>query len=170
MDRLRAALWGSLVFLFLTISIGSSLAEDRVAGVGRAPFARGESGHRGIGSEAPWISIMLRHRTDLNLTAEQVATLEKMRSDFQQRVDPKQEELKNTEAEIARLLRENAVDLVRVKAKIEDAERLRAEFRYLRIEALESGKSVLTSEQRDKLENLASSGRGRFRRPHGEAS
>jgi Spy/CpxP family protein refolding chaperone len=113
---------------------------------------------------------MLRHRTDLNLTAEQVATLEKMRSDFQQRVDPKQEELKNTEAEIARLLRENAVDLVRVKAKIEDAERLRAEFRYLRIEALESGKSVLTSEQRDKLENLASSGRGRFRRPHGEAS
>lgn len=169
MDRFRAALWGSLVFLFLTVPVGFSLAENK-PGVDRMAFARGEGAHRGIRSEAPWISIMLRHQTELNLTAEQVTTLEKMRSDFQQQSGPKQEELKDTEAEIARLLREDAVDLAQVRAKIEEAEKLRAQFRYLRIEALEAGKSVLTSEQRDKLENLASSARGRFRRPQGQAS
>lgn len=170
MDGLRAVLWASFVFLFLTIPVGFSLAENAADGVGRKPFARGERGHRGMSAEAPWISIMLRHGTELNLTAEQVATLGKMRSDFQQQMGPKQEELRNTEAEIARLLQENPADLVQVKAKIEEAERLRAEFRYLRIEAVEAGKSVLTSEQRDKLKDLASSARSRFRRPQGQAS
>ena len=37
-----------------------------------------------MGSEAPWISIMLRHRDQLYLTGEQVATLEQMRSGFEQ--------------------------------------------------------------------------------------
>jgi len=170
MDRLRVALWGSLVFLFLTVPAGLSLAENRVGGFGRMSFAQGQRRHRGMGPEAPWISIMLRHRSELDLTAEQVATLEKLRSDFGQQVAPKQEDLRNTEAEIARLLPEKTVDLVQVRAKIEEAERLRAEFRYLRIEALENGKSVLTAEQRDKLKNLASSGHGRFRRPHGQPS
>jgi Spy/CpxP family protein refolding chaperone len=123
-----------------------------------------------MGSEAPWISIMLKHRTELNLTAGQVSALEKLRSDFERQAGPTRVDLENADAEIARLLQEKPVDLARVKNKIDEAERLRAEFRYLRVEALENGKAVLSAEQRHQLENLASSFHGRFRRPQGQPS
>ena len=172
MHRVRATLWGSLVFIFLMISVGSSpiLADERGERAGKRFFDQAQQGHRGMGSEAPWISIMLRHRDQLNLTGEQVATLEQMRSGFEQQVVPTQENLRNAESEIARLLQENTVDLAQVRAKIEEAGKFRAEFRYLRIETLEKGKAVLTAEQRDKLNNLTSSSHGRFQRPQGETS
>ena len=172
MDRIRATLWGSFVFIFLMISGGFSpaLAEEKAQGAAGRSFEQARHRHGGMGSEAPWISIMLRHRDQLNLTGEQVATLEKLRSDFQQQVAPAQEDLRNIEGEIQRLLQDNPVDLGQVRAKIEEAEKFRAEFRYLRIETLEKGRAVLTAEQRDKLKNLAFSSRGRSRKPQGEAS
>lgn len=172
MDRLRATLWGNFVFIFLMISVGPSLAaaEERDERAGGGSFAQVQGRHWGMGPEAPWITIMLRHRSELSLTAEQVATLERLRSDFEQQVTPQQADLQNAEKEIARLLQEKPVDLAQVRAKIDEAERLRAEFRYLRIETLEKGKAVLTAEQKDKLENLTFSGHGWFRRPRGEAS
>jgi len=113
---------------------------------------------------------MLRHRTQLDLTAEQVATLEQLRSHFEQRVSPRQADLRSAERGLERLLQENPVDLGQVRAKIEETEKLRAEFRYLRIETLEKGRAVLTAEQRDKLKDLTFSRHGRFRRPRAEAS
>lgn len=172
MDRIRATLWGSFVFIFLMISGGSSpaLADDKAGGAVGRSFEQARRRHGGMGSEAPWISIMLRHRDQLNLTGEQVATLEKLRSDFEQQIAPTQEDLRNAESEIARLLHESTVDLAQVRTKVEEEGKLRAEFRYLRIETLEKGKAVLTAEQRDKLKNLTSSSRGQFRKPQGETS
>lgn len=172
MDKFRAALWGSLVFIFLPIFVGPSptSADDRGYGVGRASFERARHRHWGVGPEAPWISIILRHRSQLGLTPEQVATLERLRSDFGQQAAPQREKLRNAEREIRRLLRDSPVDLAQVKAKIEEAEKLRAEFRYLRIETVETGKSVLTEQQRDELRNLVSSRRDRSRGLGGEPS
>lgn len=172
MARLQATLWGIFAFLFLMISIGSLpiLADERGERAGKRLFAQAQQRHWGMGPEAPWIGIMLRHRSQLDLTAEQAATLEQLRSDFQQQVAPTQEDLRNAESEIARLLEEGPVDLAQVRTKIEGAERLRAEYRYLRIETLEKGKAVLTAEQRDKLKNLTLPSHGPFQKPQGENS
>lgn len=171
MDRVKAGLLGTLALALLMISAASapSLA-DNGGQRGEKTTERQRFRHRYMGPEAPWISIMLRHRTELNLTTEQTAALEQMRSDFQQQVASTWADLRNTERELRRLVREDAPDLGQVKGKIDEAERLRAELRYRRIETIAAGKSVLTPEQRDQLQNLRASGHGRFRKPPGESS
>ena len=127
--------------------------------------------HRMAATEAPWISIALRHKSELNLSADQVANLEKVRAHYRDQTAPIQEELRTTEREIAALLQETPANLIQAKLKIEQAEKLRAQLRYVRVEALENGKSLLTTQQRDQLKNLASSRRpGGFRKPQGQSS
>jgi Spy/CpxP family protein refolding chaperone len=124
------------------------------------------------GPEAPWISLSLKHRADLNLTPDQVATLEQMRSDFGQQAAPIQSELRNVEGDIRRLLDESPADLDQVRVKIEQSEKLRSDLRYLRVEALDKAKAVLTAEQRDRLRDLVASNHRQHRRPQpqGQAS
>ncbi|HET8563996.1 MAG TPA: Spy/CpxP family protein refolding chaperone [Candidatus Binatia bacterium] len=126
--------------------------------------------HRGFGAEAPWISIALRHRTELSLTEDQVATLEKARTHYQNQSAPVREQLLSVEKEIAGLLQETPANLIQVRLKIEQAEKLRSELRYLRVEALENGKSVLTPQQRDQLKNLVASRLRTFRQRQGQPS
>jgi Spy/CpxP family protein refolding chaperone len=126
--------------------------------------------HRMLGTEAPWISIALRHKSELNLSADQVANLEKVRTHYRDQTTPIQEQLRTTERDIAALLQETPANLIQAKLKIEQAEKLRAQLRYLRVEALENGKSLLTAQQRDQLKNLASSRHPRFRKPQGQSS
>jgi Spy/CpxP family protein refolding chaperone len=60
--------------------------------------------------------------------------------------------------------------LIDARVKIEQSEKLRSELRYLRVEALENGKSLLTAQQRDQLKTLAGSGTRGFRKPQGQQS
>jgi Spy/CpxP family protein refolding chaperone len=53
--------------------------------------------------------------------------------------------------------------LIQVKSRIQDSEKLRTELRYLRLEALENGKSVLTEQQREQLKTLLRSRHEQFR-------
>jgi Spy/CpxP family protein refolding chaperone len=121
--------------------------------------------HRRFGHEAPLISIALKYKSELKLSADQVTNLEQIRTNYQNQAKPIQEQLGGIENEIATLLQESPANLITVKAKIEDAEKLRSELRYLRIEALENGKSLLTAEQRDQLKNLLTAGHRAFRKP-----
>ncbi len=50
------------------------------------------------------------------------------------------------------------------------ARKVRSELRYQRIEALESGRSVLSSQQQDQLKTLVRSRRDQFRKPQGQPS
>jgi Spy/CpxP family protein refolding chaperone len=126
--------------------------------------------HRMLGVEAPWISIALRHQSELNLTPDQVTTLEKIRTLYRDQATPIQEQLGAIEGELASSLQETPANLVQAKVKIEQAEKLRSQLRYLRVEALENGKSVLTAQQRDQLKNLASLRRHNFRKSQGQPS
>jgi Spy/CpxP family protein refolding chaperone len=126
--------------------------------------------HRMLGVEAPWISIALKHQSELNLTPDQVATLEKIRTVYRDQATPIQEQLRAIEAELATSLQETPANLIQAKLKIEQAEKLRSQLRYLRVEALENGKSVLTAQQRDQLKNLASLRRHNFRKSQGQPS
>jgi Spy/CpxP family protein refolding chaperone len=126
--------------------------------------------HRMLGVEAPWISIALRHQSELNLTPDQVATLEKIRTLYRDQTTPIQEQLRAIEGELASSLQETPANLIQAKLKIEQAEKLRSQLRYLRVETLENGRSVLTAQQRDQLKNLASLRRHNFRKSQGQSS
>jgi len=126
--------------------------------------------HRMFGVEAPWVSIALRHQKDLSLSPDQVATLEKIRTQFRDQSTPIQEQLRAIESDLAASLQETPANLIQAKLKIEQAEKLRSQLRYLRVEALENGKSVLTAQQRDQLKNLVAASHPGFKRPQGQPS
>jgi Spy/CpxP family protein refolding chaperone len=164
--ELRAYALGGAV---LALSVGAAfpaLAQDRRAG----NFAPGPR-HAMVGGEAPWISIALRHKAELNLSADQVANLERIRTDFQNRATPIGQQLRTLESELNTVLQQSPANLVLARTKIEQAEKLRSELRYLRIEALENGKSVLSAQQRDQLKALfAARHQGNRKPPAGQPS
>jgi len=132
-------------------------------------FSRGERMHRGFGG-APLISIALKHQSELNLTGDQVTNLEKIKNHYRSQVTPVLEQLTAIEKEIRALMQQSPADLIQIKDKIQEAEKYRSELRYLRVEALENGRSVLTSAQQEQLKTLLRSRRGHFRKPQGQAS
>jgi Spy/CpxP family protein refolding chaperone len=163
----KLALIGGAVLALSTVSIISppiSLHADNQMSATGALSQRPRM-HRRFGHEAPLISIALKYKSELNLSADQVTNLEQIRTNYQNQAEPIHEQLRGLEKEIATLLQESPANLVAVKAKIESAEKLRSELRYLRIEALENGKSVLTAAQRDQLKNLIAAGHRGFRKP-----
>jgi Spy/CpxP family protein refolding chaperone len=119
---------------------------------------------------APIISIALKHQNELKLTADQVASLEKTRTHYQSQTAPLHEKLKAVESELAKLMQETPANLIQAKVQIQEAEKIRSELRYLRVEALENGKMILTAEQRDQLKNMFMSRRGEHRRSQGQSS
>jgi len=120
--------------------------------------------HHRFGEGAPLISIALRHKTELNLSADQVANLEKIRSNYQAQVMPLVQQVRAIDKEIATLRQQPQANLIQIKAKIQQAEPLRSEIRYQRLEALENGKSILSAQQQDQLKNLLVSMRQNFRK------
>ena len=61
---------------------------------------RAQFQHPMMDGEAPWISIALRHKTELNLSTDQVANLEKIRTAFQNQVTPIAQQLKAIEGDL----------------------------------------------------------------------
>ena len=172
MRRFQLFALGSGVLALAMISASfSPPAANAQAGKG-GPGASGDRPrmHRMMGIDAPWISIALKHQSELSLTPDQVATLEKIRTQHRDQSAPIQEQLRAVEGEIAGALENTPANLIQAKVKIDQAEKLRAELRYRRVEALENGKSVLTAQQRDQLKNLASARRPGFRKQPGQPS
>ena len=110
--------------------------------------------HRGAHAERPLITLMLRHRDELGLSADQIQSLEQLRADFQREAIRREADLRVAEMELATLLEAEAPDLGQVEAKLREIERLRADLRLARIRVIEQGKARLTPEQRAKLRTL----------------
>jgi hypothetical protein len=106
--------------------------------------------------ERPLISLMLRYRDKLGLSADQVRKLEQVRSEFERESIRRDADLRIAEMDVANLTDAPAVDLSKVEAKLREVERLRADQRLARIRAIEKGKEQLTVEQRKKLQELIS--------------
>ena len=170
MKSVQRFLLGSAVLALSMIS--ATLAPVAAYGQGgrENPSANKSRMHRMMGVEAPWISIALKHQAELNLTPDQVAILEKIRTHYRNQSSPIQEQLRVIESELGASLQETPANLIQAKLKIEQAEKLRSQLRYLRVETLENGKTVLTAQQRDQLKNLASLRRHNFRKSQGQPS
>jgi Spy/CpxP family protein refolding chaperone len=95
---------------------------------------------------------MLHHRKELELTAQQVEGLERLRDDYQREAIRAEGELRIGEMELEGLLRAEPVNVEKVKMKLQEVERLRIDLRFARIRAMEEGKALLSAEQREKLQ------------------
>ena len=171
MNQFRKIVLGAAAFALAAVVAGNvpmASGQDGAAS-GQNRFTRGERMHRGVHG-APLISIALKHQSELNLTSDQVTNLEKIKNHYQTQVTPVQQQLAAIEKEIRTLTQQSPADLIQIKAKIQEAEKHRSELRYLRLEPLENGRSVLSSAQQDQLKSLVQSRHRHFRKPQGQAS
>ena len=117
--------------------------------------------------ERPLITYMLSRREDLNLSTEQVRSLERLRTDFERDAVKNEGDLRVAELDLQEILKSDSVDLKKAEAKIREIEKLRADLRIGRIRAIEQGKAVLTQEQRARLRDMTTGSRT-SRRSEGE--
>jgi Spy/CpxP family protein refolding chaperone len=106
--------------------------------------------------QQPVISLLLRNREKIGLSEEQVKKLEQLRSDFEKETIRNEADIRVAEIDLNNFLQAPSPDLAKVEAKIRDIERLRADLRIARIRAIQKGKTLLSADQRKKLEELTS--------------
>jgi hypothetical protein len=104
--------------------------------------------------ERPLITIMLRHRDELSLSAQQVQDLENLRDGYQREAIRYQADIRTGEMDLQRLLNTDPVELEQVKVKLQKIEHLKTEIRLARIRAIEEGRALLSPEQYQKLQSL----------------
>ena len=109
-------------------------------------------------TERPLITIMLNHRTELGLSADQVGRLEALRGDFTREAIRRGADIRIAELDLATLLEQDPVDLTKVEPKVREVAQLRADLRIARLRTVEQGKAVLTPEQRTRLQAMLSGG------------
>jgi hypothetical protein len=106
------------------------------------------------GEDRAPISLMLRNRERLGLTADQVKELEQLRSDFAKESIRSEANLRIAEMDLTSLLEAQPVDMTKAETKIREIERIRGDLRIARIRSIEKGKAQLSAEQRRKLQEL----------------
>ena len=100
---------------------------------------------------------MLDHRSELGLAPEQVSRLEALRGEFARDAIRRDADIRIAEMDLVALLDREPPDLAQVEAKVREVAQLRAELRIARLRAIEQGKTLLTAEQRTRLQALLGS-------------
>jgi len=170
MNKITGFIFGAAALATIAlVSVPMAAAPDGGGPVGR-PFAHRGPMAGGFRGGAPLINIALQHKTELNLASDQVANLEKIKSHYQSQVTPLHQQIQAIEKEIASLSQQSPANLIQIKSKIQEAEKFRTEMRYLQVEAMDNGRSVLTPEQRDQLKTLVSARMENFRKTQRQPS
>ncbi len=122
-------------------------------GMGGHGMREGRGG-RALSHEGPLISIMLEHKQDLGLNAEQERKLRDLRTEFAKESIRRGAEIQVAEIELDSLLEQDQWDLAKVEPKVKQIASLQSELRLARIKTLEAGRAVLTAEQLEKLKQV----------------
>ena len=109
-------------------------------------------------ADRPLITIMLDHRTELELTPDQVTRLEGLRNDFARDAIRRGAEVRIAELDLGTLLEQDPPDMAKVEAKVREVAQLRADLRIARLRTIEQGKAVLTAEQKVRLQGMLTGG------------
>ena len=123
-------------------------------GPGRGPGSHGWMSP----ADRPLITIMLDHRTELELTPDQVTRLEGLRNDFARDAIRRGAEVRIAELDLGTLLEQDPPDMAKVEAKVREVAQLRADLRIARLRTIEQGKAVLTAEQKVRLQGMLTGG------------
>ena len=108
-------------------------------------------GARDSREDRPMISLILKYKDYLRLTAEQVAKLEQLRDNYQRQSIRTDADSRIIDLDITTLLDKPNVEVPKVEQKIREVEKLRADLRIARVRAIEQAKALLTAEQRKKF-------------------
>src|SRR5438876_11697486 len=114
MNRIQTFLFGGAVLALSTFTVAFSrtaVYADAQAG-NSGTFTQRPRMHRMFGAEAPLISIALKHQTELNLTRDQVATPQKIRTQYQSQTTPIVEQPRPVDGHIRTLLPQSHTNLV----------------------------------------------------------
>jgi Spy/CpxP family protein refolding chaperone len=133
-------------------ALGADLAQQMQSARGGMERMMGDP------TDRPLITMMLHHRTELGLSADQVSRLETLRGDFTREAIRRGADIRIAELDLATLLEQDPVDLAKVEAKVREGAQLRADLRIARLRDVEQGKAVLTAEQRTRLQAMLSGG------------
>ncbi len=125
-----------------------------MGGPGMGLGMREGRGGRALSHEGPLISIMLEHKQDLGLNAEQERKLRDLRTEFAKESIRRSAEIQVAEIELDSLLELDKWDLAKVEPKLKQIATLQGDLRLARIKTLEAGRSVLTAEQLEKLKQV----------------
>jgi Spy/CpxP family protein refolding chaperone len=141
------------------LSIAIALALAAATGLATAATQERSEASAGpsSGLERPLLSLALKNRIELGLSAEQEKSLQDLVERFGKQADRSRGELRNAERELAALLKQEPGDLAQVESKVRAMEKLRADLRIARIRTVADGLALLTPEQRTKLDALATS-------------
>jgi Spy/CpxP family protein refolding chaperone len=101
---------------------------------------------------------MLHHRSELGLSPEQVTRLEALRGEFAREAIRRDADIRIAEVDLAALLDQEPADMAKVETKVREVAQLRAELRIARLRTIEQGKTLLTPEQRTRLQGMLSGG------------
>src|SRR4029453_1970241 len=163
---------GSILVLFA--SAGGTVAGDRAAGGAVVPIGHEEMSRslgelveqfQNLGIQArgsfvpsepprPITSIMLSHREELGLSSTQVQALERLRGEFQKQAIRAEADLPVAGMDLGQLLSAEPADISAVEPKIREIEKRRADLRLARVRTVESGRALLSADQRDNLPAL----------------
>jgi len=155
----------SVVVLTLILSgIGDLAGAQTSAESQMTGPAHGMIGFPQVFADRPLITLMIGHKQEIGLTTDQIRSLEAIRSDFQQEAIQRVAEMDSAEAELDSLLKQGQLDLTKVEATVRKIEGLRAALRLDRIKAISQGKSLLSSEQQERLQAFLEQGRLRSQR------
>jgi len=102
------------------------------------------------------VELYLRARSQLNLSDEQMASLESILLSVRKDRIRKGADIMVAELELNQLLDQKVLDVPKIEAKLKEAEGLRTQVKLSGIKALDGARKVLTEEQRKKVEDLKS--------------
>lgn len=108
-------------------------------------------GGRESREERPLISLMLKAKDQLRLSADQVKKLEQLRDNYQRQSIRAEADMRILELDIAALTDQPIVELAKVEQKIRELEKMRADLRIARVRTVEQAKAVLTADQRKRF-------------------
>jgi hypothetical protein len=111
-------------------------------------------GSLGAREEGPSISKIIRNREKLDLSADQVKNLERLRKDFEKQSIRKEADIRVAKLDLQTLLDAQPVDMKNVEAQVREIEHLRADLQFARIRTAQKAKEQLSLAQRQKLDEL----------------
>jgi mono/diheme cytochrome c family protein len=106
-------------------------------------------------SERPLISEMLSLQEQLGLSAAQVQRLQGLRSRFEKEGIKQQAEIQAAEVDLSDLLAASRPHLNKIEAQVAKIATLTGRLRFARIKTLEEGRAVLSQEQWQKFQSIA---------------
>lgn len=131
---------------------------SQMMGPGMTGSGHGMRGFPQASADRPLITFMLEHKKELSLSADQVRSLEAIRSDFQREAAQRITEIEAVEKELDGLLTQAPVDLTRVEETLRKIEGLRVALRLDRIKTIDQGRALLSTDQENRLQALLEQG------------